>query len=295
MSDLLAAESTIGEPAINISIFGVFVLVTLFITFRASRNNKSAADYYAAGRNISGDPERPGDRGRLPLGGLVPGHRRRHRRLRLRRLPVLDRLPGRLAGRAAARRGADAQHGPVHDGRRPGLPDAAAAGAHGRGHLDPDRVAVLPAGPDGGRRRTGHPAARRERRGGAGRRRHHRRRADDLLRAGRRHARHHLRADHQGVAADHRRLRDDGLGARQVRVQPVRAARRRAGRTPSRAATSSPPARSTARPSTSKLDFVSLGPGAGAGDGGSAARADALLHGARRRRTPAVRSSGPSG
>ncbi|MBN1095301.1 cation acetate symporter [Blastococcus sp. TML/C7B] len=54
MSDLLAAESTIGEPAVNISIFGAFVLVTLFITFRASRTNKSAADYYAAGRNISG-------------------------------------------------------------------------------------------------------------------------------------------------------------------------------------------------------------------------------------------------
>ncbi len=55
MSDNLAADSgTIGEPTINISIFGVFVLITLFITFRASRNNKSAADYYAAGRNISG-------------------------------------------------------------------------------------------------------------------------------------------------------------------------------------------------------------------------------------------------
>uniref|UniRef100_UPI0013DEDB51 solute symporter family protein n=1 Tax=Modestobacter sp. KNN46-3 TaxID=2711218 RepID=UPI0013DEDB51 len=55
MADVFAAESaTIGEPAINISIFGVFVLITLFITFRASRNNKSAADYYAAGRNITG-------------------------------------------------------------------------------------------------------------------------------------------------------------------------------------------------------------------------------------------------
>ncbi len=53
--DLLAAESaTIGNPAINISIFGVFVAITLVITFRASRNNTSAADYYAAGRNISG-------------------------------------------------------------------------------------------------------------------------------------------------------------------------------------------------------------------------------------------------
>jgi cation/acetate symporter len=51
--ELLAAEGSIGEPAINISIFGAFVLITLVITFRASRNNKSAADYYAAGRNIS--------------------------------------------------------------------------------------------------------------------------------------------------------------------------------------------------------------------------------------------------
>ncbi|MFW3169766.1 cation acetate symporter [Geodermatophilus sp. CPCC 206100] len=55
MAEVVAAESaTIGEPAVNISIFAVFVAVTLVITFRASRTNKSAADYYAAGRNISG-------------------------------------------------------------------------------------------------------------------------------------------------------------------------------------------------------------------------------------------------
>lgn len=54
MPELLAADDTIGEPAVNISIFGAFVLITLFITFRASRNNTSAADFYAAGRNISG-------------------------------------------------------------------------------------------------------------------------------------------------------------------------------------------------------------------------------------------------
>jgi cation/acetate symporter len=55
VADLVAADAgTIGEPAVNISIFGVFVLITLVITFRASRNNKSAADFYAAGRNISG-------------------------------------------------------------------------------------------------------------------------------------------------------------------------------------------------------------------------------------------------
>jgi len=55
VADLVAADAgTIGEPAVNVSIFAVFVLITLVITFRASRNNKSAADFYAAGRNISG-------------------------------------------------------------------------------------------------------------------------------------------------------------------------------------------------------------------------------------------------
>ena len=59
MSDLVApapaaTTETIGNPTINIAIFCAFVAVTLFITFKASRNNKSAADYYAAGRNISG-------------------------------------------------------------------------------------------------------------------------------------------------------------------------------------------------------------------------------------------------
>jgi cation/acetate symporter len=49
-----APAETIGNPTINIAIFSGFVAVTLFITFRASRTNKSAADYYAAGRNISG-------------------------------------------------------------------------------------------------------------------------------------------------------------------------------------------------------------------------------------------------
>ncbi|TFV75033.1 cation acetate symporter [Blastococcus sp. CT_GayMR19] len=54
MTAAAATTETIGNPTINISIFGVFVAITLFITFRASSSNKSAADYYAAGRNISG-------------------------------------------------------------------------------------------------------------------------------------------------------------------------------------------------------------------------------------------------
>ncbi|CAN5266222.1 cation acetate symporter [soil metagenome] len=47
-------DTSPGEPIVNMAIFGAFVVLTLFITFRASRNNKSAADYYAAGRSFSG-------------------------------------------------------------------------------------------------------------------------------------------------------------------------------------------------------------------------------------------------
>lgn len=42
------------NPILNISIFVAFVAVTLFIVIRASRNNKTAADYYAAGRSFTG-------------------------------------------------------------------------------------------------------------------------------------------------------------------------------------------------------------------------------------------------
>lgn len=51
---LAAPAEQIGEPAVNIGIFGAFVLVTLVVVFRASRNNRSAADYYAAGRSFTG-------------------------------------------------------------------------------------------------------------------------------------------------------------------------------------------------------------------------------------------------
>ncbi len=39
---------------VNILIFGLFVAITLIVVFRASRNNKTAADYYAAGRSFTG-------------------------------------------------------------------------------------------------------------------------------------------------------------------------------------------------------------------------------------------------
>lgn len=49
-----AAASSPGEPWLNIAIFGAFVAITMVIVFRASRNNKTAADYYAAGRSFTG-------------------------------------------------------------------------------------------------------------------------------------------------------------------------------------------------------------------------------------------------
>ncbi|MER1997522.1 MAG: cation acetate symporter [Arthrobacter sp.] len=39
---------------LNMLIFGLFVAVTLVVVLRASRNNKTAADYYAAGRSFTG-------------------------------------------------------------------------------------------------------------------------------------------------------------------------------------------------------------------------------------------------
>ncbi|MGJ0204921.1 cation acetate symporter [Leucobacter sp. gxy201] len=43
-----------NNPVLNISIFLAFVAVTMVIVIRASRNNKSAADFYAGGRSFSG-------------------------------------------------------------------------------------------------------------------------------------------------------------------------------------------------------------------------------------------------
>ena len=57
MSPLVTAAATteqVGDPVVNIAIFAGFVLVTLVIVLRASRNNRTAADYYAAGRSFTG-------------------------------------------------------------------------------------------------------------------------------------------------------------------------------------------------------------------------------------------------
>jgi cation/acetate symporter len=54
-ADAAAPAPTIElDPILNISIFAIFVVATLVIVIRASKSNKSAADYYAAGRSFTG-------------------------------------------------------------------------------------------------------------------------------------------------------------------------------------------------------------------------------------------------
>jgi len=49
------AQSSVADNRwLNIGIFALFVAVTMVIVFRASRNTKTATDYYAAGRSFSG-------------------------------------------------------------------------------------------------------------------------------------------------------------------------------------------------------------------------------------------------
>ncbi|MFF5352447.1 solute symporter family protein [Saccharopolyspora hirsuta] len=50
----LAQGETANNSALNIGIFALFVVVTMVVVFRASRNTKTAADYYAGGRAFTG-------------------------------------------------------------------------------------------------------------------------------------------------------------------------------------------------------------------------------------------------
>jgi cation/acetate symporter len=48
------AATAVGSVGLNIAIFLLFVAVTLFFVYRASRTNRTASDYYAAGRAFTG-------------------------------------------------------------------------------------------------------------------------------------------------------------------------------------------------------------------------------------------------
>jgi cation/acetate symporter len=49
----VAAES-LGSPALNMTVFGAFVVVSLYVVYRASHRNSSTSDYYAAGSAFTG-------------------------------------------------------------------------------------------------------------------------------------------------------------------------------------------------------------------------------------------------
>lgn len=50
----ILAAGGIGNPTLNVSVFLIFVVITLFIVYRASSSNKTAADYYAGGSSFTG-------------------------------------------------------------------------------------------------------------------------------------------------------------------------------------------------------------------------------------------------
>lgn len=53
MTHVLAAE-TIGNPAANIGIFSLFVVVTMVVVIRASKRNATADEFFTGGRGFSG-------------------------------------------------------------------------------------------------------------------------------------------------------------------------------------------------------------------------------------------------
>ena len=96
--------------------------------------------------------------------------------------------------------------------------------------------------------------------GGQERRDRRGRRADDLLRHRRRHEGHHLGADRQGRAADGRHAADHVPGAGEVQLQPVRPCSARPRRSPARARPSSQPGLQYGNDADArKIDFLSLG------------------------------------
>lgn len=52
--NLLAAAETVGNPAANIGIFSLFVVVTMIVVIRASKKNATADEFFTGGRGFSG-------------------------------------------------------------------------------------------------------------------------------------------------------------------------------------------------------------------------------------------------
>ncbi len=125
-ADIIVMAST-GHQALTTTLFLGVVAITIGITFWASRQTSGAADYYAGGRGFSGLQNGLAIGGDYMSAASFLGISGAIALCGLRRLPLLDRLPRRLAGRAAAGRRDAAQLRPLHDGRPARLPDDASA------------------------------------------------------------------------------------------------------------------------------------------------------------------------
>ena len=193
-----------------LGIFGLVVGITLVVTYLRLEAGQHRHRLLGGGPRPHRGAERLRHRGRLHVGRQLPRHRRADLPVRLRRLPVLGGLPGRLPHRAVPARRAHAQLGQVHDRRRALVPDERAAGALGRRARHAGRGGLLPDRADG-RRGRADPGARRHRLRPC---RDHHRRVHDRLHRGRRHACHHVGPDHQGRAADDGHDRPLALRAR---------------------------------------------------------------------------------
>ena len=49
-----AADTTVGEPLVNIAIFAAFVIITMVVVIRASKKNATASEFFTAGGGFSG-------------------------------------------------------------------------------------------------------------------------------------------------------------------------------------------------------------------------------------------------
>ena len=242
-SSRLRRRSTTARN-LTITLFLVFVAITLGITIWASRQTKTATDFYAGGRSFSGFQNGMAIGGDymsaasfLGIAGIIALYGYDGFLYSIGFLVawlVALLLVAELLRNSGRYTMADVLAFRMR--QRPVRTAAAVSTDHG--------VDLLPAGPDGRRRRAGGAAARHQaghhlprhgRRHREDRHDHPGRRPDDHLRHGRRHEGHHLRPDRQGVPADGRRAGDDGAGAGALQVQPVGAARRRRRRSPARA------------------------------------------------------------
>ena len=202
MSTAMLVPLATGNRTLTIALFLAVVAVTLYITFWASRQSKTAADYYAGGRSFSGFQNGLAVSGDymsaasfLGISGAIAlyGYD-----------GFLYSIGFLVAWLVALLLIAELlrNSGQVHHGRPAGIPDAPDASPDRGGHVDDRCLDLLPAGPDGRRRSPRGSAPRGHQPGSEERRDRPGRRADDHLRHFWRDEGHHLGTDRQGCDAD---------------------------------------------------------------------------------------------